>query len=83
MQNYPVLSSAVTDGISSITIDGTTDTITSTSGTIDFDDEDLVTTGSATATEVCIGVDCRTAWPTGGDNLGNHTATQALDMNDV
>jgi hypothetical protein len=33
---------------SSITIDGTTDQITSTSGTIDFDDENVVTLGTAT-----------------------------------
>ncbi len=34
---------------SSITINGTADTITASSGTIDFDDEDLVTTGTVTA----------------------------------
>jgi hypothetical protein len=33
---------------SSITIDGATDQITATSGRIDFDDEDIVTTGKAT-----------------------------------
>jgi hypothetical protein len=33
---------------SSITIDGASDKITATSGTIDFDDENLVTTGKAT-----------------------------------
>jgi hypothetical protein len=33
---------------SSITIDGTSDKITATSGTIDFDDEHIVTTGKAT-----------------------------------
>jgi len=37
----------ITSG-SSITIDGTTDRITATSGTIDFDDENIVTTGKAT-----------------------------------
>lgn len=38
------------------------------------------------ATRLCIGADCRSAWPTGGtgggsgDNLGNHIATQDLIM---
>lgn len=40
-------SGTITAG-NSITIDGTTDQITSTSGRIDFDDEDIVTTGKAT-----------------------------------
>jgi hypothetical protein len=39
-------------------------------------------------TRLCIGTDCRTAWPAGGsggsggtgDNLGNHIATQDLEM---
>ncbi len=31
---------------------------------------------------VCVGSDCRNAWPPGGgDNLGNHTATIDLNMN--
>jgi len=40
-------SGTITSG-SSITIDGTADRITSSSGTIDFDDENIVTTGKAT-----------------------------------
>jgi hypothetical protein len=40
-------SGTITAG-NSITIDGTTDQITSTIGRIDFDDEDIVTTGTAT-----------------------------------
>ena len=40
-------SGTITSG-SSITIDGANDRITATSGTIDFDDENLVTTGKAT-----------------------------------
>jgi hypothetical protein len=40
-------SGTITSG-SSITIDGATDKITATSGTIDFDDENIVTTGNAT-----------------------------------
>lgn len=39
-----------------------------------------LTVNKITAPTSCIGTDCRTAWPTGGDNLGNHTATQALSM---
>jgi hypothetical protein len=39
-----------------------------------------LTVNKITAPTSCIGADCRTAWPTGGDNLGNHTATQALTM---
>lgn len=30
---------------------------------------------------LCIGSDCRSSWPSGGDNLGNHTATTTLNMN--
>lgn len=31
---------------------------------------------------ICVGSDCRSAWPSqGGDNLGNHTATADLNMN--
>ena len=34
------------------------------------------------ANQICFGADCRSAWPSSsGDNLGNHTATQALNMN--
>jgi hypothetical protein len=40
-------SGSITSG-TSLTIDGTNDKITATSGTIDFDDENLVTTGKAT-----------------------------------
>ena len=40
-------SGTITSG-SSITIDGANDKITATSGTIDFDDEDIITTGRAT-----------------------------------
>ena len=31
-------------------------------------------------TGLCIGADCRIAWPNGADNLGNHTATQNLNL---
>ena len=29
---------------------------------------------------ICIANDCRASWPAGADNLGDHTATQALQM---
>ncbi len=50
-----------------------------TSATVQTKTGDL-TVNKISATTHCIGTDCRTAWPTGGDNLGNHTATQALNM---
>jgi len=43
--------------------------------------------GYVKGTGLCIGTDCRTIWPSGGtggtagDNLGNHVATQDLNMN--
>ena len=40
--------------------------------------------GLVAAPTLCIGADCKTTWPSGsgtGDNLGNHIATQNLDMN--
>lgn len=33
------------------------------------------------APRYCIGSSCITSWPSGGDNLGNHTASSALNMN--
>lgn len=40
--------------------------------------------GVVAAPQLCIGGDCRSAWPSGGgsgDNLGNHSAVQNLIMN--
>ena len=31
-------------------------------------------------TGLCIGADCRTSWPSGADNLGDHTATQNIRL---
>ena len=47
----------------SIEIDGTRDTITSTSGMISFDDTDLVTSGLVAAHDLCLSGDCREVWP--------------------
>ena len=55
-----------------------------TSGTAQTKTGDI-TARTITAPTVCVGTDCRTAWPVpsagGADNLGNHTATQDLNMN--
>ncbi len=54
----------------SITIDGTTDTITATGGTISFDNENLTTSGTTTTNALTIaGLDC-----TGSANGGALTA---------
>ena len=38
--------------------------------------------GNVTAGQLCVGGTCKNAWPSAaGDNLGNHTATQDLNMN--
>jgi hypothetical protein len=40
-----------------------------------------LTVNSISATQHCIGASCINAWPVGGsDNLGNHTATQDLNL---
>ena len=47
----------------------------------------LEVAGAVKGSQLCIGNDCRGVWPGGGatpgagDNLGNHTATQDLNMN--
>jgi hypothetical protein len=45
----------------------------------------LEAAGAVKGTQLCIGNDCRGSWPGGSggtaDNLGNHTATQNLNLN--
>ena len=37
--------------------------------------------GTSRLGTICIWGSCRSSWPSGGDNLGNHRASQSLDMN--
>ncbi len=47
----------------------------------DLNVTDTITATSVTgSSQVCIGGDCRSAWPSSGDNMGNHTATQNINL---
>lgn len=58
---------------SALALKGTLASVNTWSATNDFQ--------TITTTSTCIGGDCRTDWPTGGDNLGSHVATQTITAN--
>jgi len=41
---------------------------------------ELEVAGDISGTQLCIGTDCRSTWPSGADNLGNHQATQNIQL---